>query len=79
MTQLQKDLIVEQSQGDLLRDQDTEQKQKISELERTNEDLQKQMLVGLETIQELRSQVSSIEIKLQATAKENFVKLSVAL
>ena len=79
MTQLQKDLIVEQSQGDLLRDQDTEQKQKISELERANEDLQKQMLVGLETIQELRSQVSSIEIKLQATAKENFVKLSVAL
>ncbi len=79
MTQLQKDLIVEQSQGDSLRDQDTEQKQKISELERANEDLQKQMLAGLETIQELRSQVSSIEIKVQATAKENFVKLSVAL
>jgi hypothetical protein len=37
------------------------------------------MLAGLETIQELRSQVSSIEIKVQATAKENFVKLSVAL
>lgn len=37
------------------------------------------MLVGLEKTQELRSQASSIEIKLQATAEENFVKLSVAL
>lgn len=75
---LQKDLMIEQSQGDLLREQDTEQRNKIQQLESSNEELQKQILIGLETIQELKAQNSSAEIKQAATVKEYYFKIRLA-
>lgn len=39
LSSLKKELFVEQSQGDFLKEQDTEQKQRIANLESGNEDL----------------------------------------